>query len=701
MIARLSSLSAPLFRAYAAVFFCHSPRIGAWFALITVFSPRAALAGVVGLLASAAWARLLALAGEAHLVNGLLCGLLIGAFHRLDATLFGWVGVITLFSTLISHWLAGVLWRAGRLPLLSLPFVLACWLMGLAMQVNNAVALSPAPFTGDAATVFGNWGDGFFTAMGWLLLVPYPWAGALLFAGLLVASRYLAILAVTGYLAGQAALLLLGHTESNLVGFNFMLTAMALGGLFAVPSRASFVMGLAGAAITGWLVVVLGVAVSPLHLPLLTLPFLLAVYLWLGALGARSATSVPQLTLDQPQPPELAYERKRLAQVRGSLESSLPMLLPFYGEWRVSQAFDGAYTHRSPWQHALDFEVIEQQGDDLVNHQQLGLKQNDYFCFGAPLCSPVAGQVVQCRDDLPDMLPSEVDTTHNWGNYVLLRTVLGDHVLLAHLKQTSVRVRQGEWVTAGQPIAACGSSGRAPEPHLHLHVQHTPTLGSPTHPFHLINVLLHGANRQREFKLYYLPKQNDILSPAPRDESLASALHFVAGQVLSYRLRHVDTECVQTLRTELTLLGQSRLMTEQGASVGYEETQMVLGCYDRTGKRDALLDMWVLALGLTPLTTAADHWQDAPAARLLPLNGVQRALVSLLHPLGGSCVSHYSRTWDEAAYAWRQVGQHTFRLAWGIAWRAETTAWITPNQGVTRLSLCFGKRRWDAEKIVV
>lgn len=701
MIARLAAHSAPLFRAYAAVFFCHSERLGAWFALITLFSPRAALAGVVGLLASAGWARLLALSGEAHLVNGLLCGLLIGAFHRLDVTLFGWVGVIALFSTLISHWLAGVLWRAGKLPLLSFPFVLACWLMGLAMQVNNAVALSPAPFTGDAATLFGNWGDGFFTAMGWILLVPYPLAGALLFAGIIVASRYLAILAVTGYMAGQAALLLLGHTEANLVGFNFMLTAMALGGLFAVPGRASFAMALAGAAMTGWWVVVLGVMVSPLHLPLLTLPFLLAVYLWLGALGARPATSMPQLTLDQPQPPELAYERTRLAQVRGSLAGSMPMLLPFYGEWRVSQAFDGAYTHRSPWQHALDFDVVEQQGERINNHQQPCLKQSDYFCFGAPLCSPVAGQVVQCRDDLPDILPGEVDTTHNWGNYVLLRTVLGAHVLLAHLKQTSVRVRLGEWVAAGQSLAACGSSGRAPEPHLHLHVQHTPTLGSPTQPFHLVNVLLHGDNRQREFKLYYLPRQNDILSPAPRDESLAAALHFVAGQVLSYRLRHEDAESVQALRTELTLLGQSRLMTEQGASVGYEETQMVLGCYDRTGRRDVLLDMWVLAVGLTPLTTAADRWQDAPAARLLPLNGVQRALVSILHPLGGSCVSHYTRTWDEAAYAWRQVGRHTLRLCRGIAWRAETTAWITPKLGVARLSLSLGKQRWDAEKTIV
>ena len=694
---RVDEYSAPFFRAYAAVFFCHSHRVGAWFFLVTWFSPHAAMAGMVGLFASWAWARLLSLSGESHLVNSLLCGLFIGAFHVLNLNLLAQVVVLALFVTLIAHWLAGVLWWAGRLPVLSFPFVLGCWLMGLVSQVENAVALTPAPFTGSAAVIFGSWADGFFTAMGWLLLVPYPWAGALLFVGLLFASRYLAILAVAGFMAGQAALLLLGRTESNLIGFNFMLTAMALGGLFSVPSRASFLMAIAGAAMTGWLVVIQGVALSPFHLPLLTLPFLLAVYLWLGGSGARSAMSLPQLTLDNPQAPELAYEQKRLARVRGSIAGSMAVLLPFYGEWRVSQAFDGEHTHRSPWQHALDFDVVENQNDAQVNHQGSGAKQSDYFCFGAPLSAPVSGQVVQCRDELADVLPGEADTANNWGNYILLRTVLGDHVLLSHLKQTSLRVRHGEWVVAGQPIAACGSSGRAPEPHLHLHVQQSQVLGSPTCPFHLINVLVQGENRSREFRLYHLPAQGEILSTAPRDEGLASTLHFITGQTLRYRLRHLETACVQTLRTELTLLGQSRWTAENGASIAYEESDMVLGFYDRTGKRDAMLDMWALALGLTPLSAAADRWQDSPALRLLPLNIVQRLLVALLHPLGAGCVSHYRRTWDETAYAWRQEGQHCFHLMFGIKWCANTVAFISPNQGVTRLSLQFGKQKWEAQ----
>lgn len=714
---RLEAIATPFFRAYAAVLFCRSPRIGAWFALITCWSLHVALAGVIGLLAAWLWARLLTLTtpGEPHLVNGLLTGLFIGAFHDLDGNLFGWLVLIALFVCLLSHWLATWLWRAGKLPLMSLPFVLACWLVALLSQVENPAAMLPAALSGEADVVFCTWADNFFTALGWLLLTPYPWAGILLFAGLLVASRYLAFLATIGYVSGQMALLLFGRTETNVIGYNFMLAAMALGGTYAVPSRASFLMALVGGAMAGWFSVALGVVVYPYHLPLLTLPFLLTVYLWLGGLGSRIANRSPELTLDLPQPPEVSWERVRLAQVRGYLADSLPLLLPGYGEWRVSQSFDGSYTHRAPWQHALDFDIVVEQR----NHQGSGQNQSDYFCFGVPLSAPMEGQVVQLRNDLPDVLPGETDVVNNWGNYILLRTVAGSHVLLAHLKQGSLRVRQGEWVAAGQPLAACGSSGRAPEPHLHLQVQTEAMLGSPTRPFHLINVLLHlpagrhggnsqtlpGEKQRGEFRLYHLPTHNEIISAAQRDEGLAAALHFQLGRTLSFRvgMRRGKKEegRIYHLHNELTLLGQSRLVGTTGASVAYEETQMVLGCYDRQGGPDPLLDMWVLALGLTPLSAAADCWQDRPALSLLPLAAWQRLSAALLRPLGAECASHYCRNWDETVHGWRQQGTHCFRLLPGINWCAETEAWIAPGEGVLRLRLSFGGHRFEAERAEV
>jgi len=46
----------------------------------------------------------------------------------------------------------------------------------------------------------------------------------------------------------------------------------------------------------------------------------------------------------------------------------------------------------------------------------------------------------------------------------------GEFSLYAHLKTGSVRVRAGDAVRQGQPIARLGHSGNSTEPHLHFQV---------------------------------------------------------------------------------------------------------------------------------------------------------------------------------------------------------------------------------------
>jgi hypothetical protein len=372
----------------------------------------------------------------------------------------------------------------------------------------------------------------------------------------------------------------------------------------------------------------------------------------------------------------------------------LPLALPFYGEWRVSQGFDGPHTHREAWRHALDFHIVEKGR----SHSGDGRALADYFCFGAPVLAPAAGQVVRLRADLPDLPPGEVDLANNWGNFILLRMANGLCVKLAHLKQDSLTVTVGEWVNLGQRIAACGSSGRSPEPHLHLHVQIGEALGSATVPFHISPVLLRNPLAGRDFHLCKRPQAGDWLSAAPSNEPLATALKLPVGRRFSYRFKtptgHIGL--ASSLRVELTLLGQFRLAGRAGASAAFEKTSAVIGFYDRQGRPDPLLDLWLLGVGLTPLSSAAERWRDRPSLRLLPLSGGQRFLAGLLRPLGAGCDSQYSRRWDETAQAWRQEGDHRIRLAPGIEWRARTQAVIEPDSGVRYLRLdCFGKT-WEA-----
>ena len=69
-----------------------------------------------------------------------------------------------------------------------------------------------------------------------------------------------------------------------------------------------------------------------------------------------------------------------------------------------------------------------------------------------------------------DMLVPQPDTTLLEGNHVLVNC--GEFaVLLAHLKEGSVRVAVEDYVEVGQKIAEVGNSGQTFEPHLHIHVQ--------------------------------------------------------------------------------------------------------------------------------------------------------------------------------------------------------------------------------------
>jgi urea transporter/murein DD-endopeptidase MepM/ murein hydrolase activator NlpD len=693
LLQRLGQRLAPLARAYAGVFFCESPWVGIWFAVNTWWSPHSAAAGLAALLAAAVWGRLLALngPGRPHLLNSLLVGLVMGAFHVPTLALVGWIVLAALVTTLIAHWFAGLLWRWGRLPVLSLPFVLASWLVLLTIQGQPTFAF-PMTHAG-AGAMFTPWMDHFFVALGWLMLVPYPLAGALLFVGLLVASRYLAVLAIAGYVAGHAILLLMHQHGVHAFDYNFVLAAMALGGVFVIPGRASFILALAGGALAAVLAVAQGTLLLHFHLPLLTLPFIVAVYIWLGALSARGASSAPYLILESPAVPELSIERMRLAHTRGG-DPAMPALQPpFHGEWQVSQGFNGPHTHRGEWQHALDFHIVEEGR----SFRGAGVAHGDYFCFGAPVLAPTSGQIVRVRDDLPDVLPGEADVTNNWGNFVLLRSDLGYYVILSHLRQSSLKVQVGQWVQAGQQLAACGSSGRSPEPHLHMHVQDEEWLGCPTRPFHLTNVLVRTEGNT-EFHLYKVPTQGTRLAAAPRNAELTIGLHIQPGRVFSYKLQGSGAESLHTaqLRSELTLLGQSRLVADNRMSAAFVETPTVIGYFDRQGRRHTLLDMWLLAVGLTPLSLAAENWRDRPGLHLLPLSPLRRLLVVLLKPFGAACDSRYRRCWEEESHAWRQEGEHRVRLAPGIEWKARTTAWITPNSGIHRLQLTMFDNRWEA-----
>ncbi|MBB4089773.1 M23 family peptidase [Salinibacter ruber] len=76
-----------------------------------------------------------------------------------------------------------------------------------------------------------------------------------------------------------------------------------------------------------------------------------------------------------------------------------------------------------------------------------------YAVFGAPVYAPCDGAVETTAGSLPDRSPPARDTARKAGNHVLLRCASDAYVLLAHLKQGSVRVEPGDSVS---PTPASG-----------------------------------------------------------------------------------------------------------------------------------------------------------------------------------------------------------------------------------------------------
>ena len=198
---------------------------------------------------------------------------------------------------------------------------------------------------------------------------------------------------------------------------------------------------------------------------------------------------------------------------------------PFTGRWAVYQGFNGAWTHQGVWRHSLDFVIRDDRGQSF---KTFGHTPDDYYAFGQPITAPTTGYVVGLCDHFPDNVIGAVDNQNAWGNYVIIRDAFGAHVVIAHLQHHSISCKLYQFIEAGQGIGRCGNSGYSPEPHIHVHVQVGPYLGSETIAFHLMNYL-NDRGDSPVFESHAVPQLGDTVINLPMNESLAKTMSFVLG----------------------------------------------------------------------------------------------------------------------------------------------------------------------------
>ena len=679
-----------LLRSYTAILFISDARVGATFLLATLWFPNTGIAGLMAAVTGTITARVMQFTNTQsglYAYNSLLVGLTLGATYKVDERLAVLIILAAILTVFVTVAIADTLWRFERLPALSFPFVLVAFTMTFAAHGFGKLSHYLTPLAPSNTFLFEQVNH-FLISLGTIFFMPHPIPGLIFFVGVLLISRYLAFLAISGYLVGHT----LYHSLSGLpystltdwAGFNFTLTAMLLGGVFMVPGWRSFFIAMLGAALAALITTATQTYLLVYDAPVMTIPFLLTTLTILTALSKRVASTPPYLLLDRPDLPEISLERSRLIRARGGQSNSIPVYAPFLGEWVVYQGFSGRHTHRPPWQHALDF-IIMNEGQ---SYRDSGTQLEEYYCFGAPVVSPVYGTVVRCINNQPDNLPGEVNTQQNWGNLVLIRLFNQRHVLLCHLQQFSLEIVEGQVVEPGQSIGRCGNSGRSPQPHVHLHIQKDASLDSPTVPFHLTQVTTVDESDTRIFQFYTRPSENQRVSFPTPNPYLKAALHLPVGRQLYYRFRKNNGDWESRIVTVIvTLGGQFRLKVCTGSEVAFTESEQVLCFYDRRGNYDLFMDLLVLCLGVTPFGEQALSWQDQPSKHLFPLSPVINFFENLFHWSNKGLDSRYQRHWQEKKNTWLQTAEHQLS---GVVSRGRvihTQATIVPEKGCTRLVL--------------
>ena len=115
-------------------------------------------------------------------------------------------------------------------------------------------------------------------------------------------------------------------------------------------------------------------------------------------------------------------------------------------------------------QYGVDIEKLNRLG--MAARKFLPRDYKSYGVFGGTVYSPWIGQVVEVVDGLPDFNPPDKDWLNITGNRVVIKSFEKTLITLSHLQQHSIIVKPGDWVEAGQPIAAVGNSGLSIRPHL-------------------------------------------------------------------------------------------------------------------------------------------------------------------------------------------------------------------------------------------
>ncbi len=698
-----------LLRSYSQVLFSSSRAVGILLVGATFVAPWVGLGSLLCVLAGLLTVRFLRLPAGGFRTgvmtfNAALVGMGVGSMFE-PGLAMGLMAVTAGVATVIlTASLSSIMGAAANLPSLTFPFIFSMWLLhalqgsvvGLQSVAQDWDASASAPELPMAIA-------GYLKALGALFFVPRIDGGFLVALALLAFSRIALLLSVVGYaiaygLCMGLAVFPTGPLLQN-VGFNSMLVAIALGGIWFVPCWSSFLLASIASVLTAGLALALAAWSPVVGLAPLTMPFVLMVLVALTALRLRTVDEMPKSVDFAPGTPEqnLDYYQTRLA--RFGTPQPVALSFPFLGRWVCTQGNDGEHTHQGLWRHGLDFEVRGADGQTFVAD---GRRTEDYLCWRLPVLAPADGTVVRVVNDIADNPIGEVTSAQNWGNLVLIQHAPGRFSLVGHLAQGSVTVQRGAVVRRGATLGLCGNSGRSLVPHVHFQMQADDLVGSPTIPVLFSDVVLCGLSTEERLLSRLLPQVGTVVRNPVRDEGLASVCSLNMEEPLEFNVAKAGgTAELQVVIPEMDLLGSKRLVRRAtGDSLWYEDRFGAFVVYDQMGPRSSLLGLMRIAVPKVPFDAAPGlTWTDS-----LILGQTRSTwrmwlwdLVAPFVPSGGISMNYkFCQTGD----GWCVTGVSVKHRRNGSA-IVETKALYRPGIGLKQLSVAIDGKKVEATRNLV
>ncbi|MBU8880704.1 urea transporter [Bacillus sp. FJAT-29790] len=225
--------------------------------------------------------------GYNSVLAGLALSLLLMGSHRWSVALAG-AALVAIFTAACMH-----LMKSFKLPVLTFPYIIMTWFLLIDSYRLTFFKLSPelAPlilseWSIDTAGTL-EWTNGFFRSFAQVFFQEDVLSGILILIGVFWAGWRFGLYAVLGAVVAILTTLSLGGEISlinwGLYGYNAILTIIAVGMIFDAESRFAPLTGIIAAAISVIITASLDTWLLPFGLPVLTMPFVLTTWLFLGA----------------------------------------------------------------------------------------------------------------------------------------------------------------------------------------------------------------------------------------------------------------------------------------------------------------------------------------------------------------------------------------------------------------------------------